>query len=143
MPFRSIACESCHGPAEEHVRLNRDPLRRYSYHGEDGSDDTIVNPARLSPKLSAQVCGQCHGVWRLLDDEGRHWREKGHQYRPGGKLEDSRQYLFHDSDSSLLAGAPAESIFWPDGMLRVPGRAYNGPLRSQIGRPQGSTPDTT
>jgi hypothetical protein len=125
-----IACESCHGPAEEHVRLNRDPLRRYSYHGEDDSDDTIVNPARLSPKLSAQVCGQCHGVWRLLDDEGRHWREKGHQYRPGGKLEDSRQYLFHDSDSSLLARSQAESIFWPDGMLRVTGREYNGLLRS-------------
>ncbi len=125
-----ISCESCHGPAEEHVRLNRDPLRRYSYHREGRPDDTIVNPANLSAKLSAQVCGQCHGVWRLLDEEGRHWREKGHEYRPGGNLDDSRIYLFHSSDSGLLTRSQAQSIFWPDGMLRVTGREYNALLES-------------
>ena len=26
-----IACEACHGPAEEHVRVNRNPLRRYTF----------------------------------------------------------------------------------------------------------------
>ncbi|MEE3053221.1 MAG: multiheme c-type cytochrome [Planctomycetota bacterium] len=126
-----IACESCHGPAEEHVRLNRDPLRRYSYHGKAKEDDTIVNPSRLSPKLSAQVCGQCHGVWTLLDEgRRRHWREKGHEYRPGDNLHDSRQYLFHDSDSDLLERSQARSVFWPGGMLRVTGREYNALLKS-------------
>src|SRR5262245_16315845 len=27
-----IACEACHGPAGEHIRLNQDPLRRYVRH---------------------------------------------------------------------------------------------------------------
>src|SRR5206468_1212835 len=33
-----IACEACHGPAEEHVRLNLDPTRRYSLHRANKPD---------------------------------------------------------------------------------------------------------
>ncbi len=48
-----IACEACHGPAEEHVRQNRDPQRRYGYHGKEEGDPTIVNPRRLAADRSA------------------------------------------------------------------------------------------
>ena len=41
-----IACEACHGPAEEHVARHRDPRERYRNHGSDGADPTITNPAR-------------------------------------------------------------------------------------------------
>src|SRR4029079_17225105 len=47
-----IACEACHGPAGEHARINRDPMRRYALHLSDAGDPTIVNPARLSPARS-------------------------------------------------------------------------------------------
>ena len=42
-----IACEACHGPAEEHVRANQDPLQRYRSHASDEPDPTIVNPCLL------------------------------------------------------------------------------------------------
>ena len=59
-----IACESCHGPAGGHTRANRSPLRRYwQYLTGEANRSAIVQPARLPPALSSQVCGQCHAVW--------------------------------------------------------------------------------
>src|SRR5262249_11941094 len=57
-----IACEACHGPGEAHVAANRDPLRRYGRHLSSTSDPTIVQPQRLTHRLSSQVCGQCHSI---------------------------------------------------------------------------------
>ena len=56
-----IACEACHGPAERHVRLHRDPRQRYARYFDGRPDASIVQPERLSHNASAQVCGQCHG----------------------------------------------------------------------------------
>lgn len=48
----AIGCQRCHGPGELHDRAARA--------GEANEQTTIVNPARLSPKLRDAVCEQCH-----------------------------------------------------------------------------------
>jgi predicted CXXCH cytochrome family protein len=60
--LKPIGCERCHGPGELHVHRHRkDEIVA-------GSDDTIVNPARLEHTLRESVCQQCHlqGQQRVL-----------------------------------------------------------------------------
>jgi hypothetical protein len=115
-----IACEACHGPGGKHAELHRDPLRRYARHASDEPDDSIVQPARLSKERSSEVCGQCHGIHVFHDDEQREeWRTKGFRYRPGDVLADSKVLETEGLDK-----------FWPDGMVRVSGREYNGLVHS-------------
>ena len=56
-PFQelSVGCENCHGPGMLHVeqRHKAAPL-------EGSSDPSIVNPAKLSPRLANEVCMSCH-----------------------------------------------------------------------------------
>jgi len=63
----AIGCERCHGPGEKHVATS-------------GQEHTIVNPAKLEPKLRDSVCQQCHleGEHRML----RHGRGL-FDFRPG------------------------------------------------------------
>jgi hypothetical protein len=67
----AIGCERCHGPGELHVER---PVQTA------GSDDTIVNPANLAPRLRDSVCQQCHlqGLFRFT----RAGREP-FDFRPG------------------------------------------------------------
>ena len=133
-----IACEACHGPAEEHVRANASPLRRYREHfaSDDEGDPTIVNPARLDRERSSEVCGQCHSFFRTLDMEG--WQKTGVPYRAGDELGASRVvFRFgHDREDPLLAEElrtdpnALVGTFWPDGTVRVAGREYNGLIES-------------
>ena len=134
-----IACESCHGPAEEHVRANQNPLRRYRLHFSDAPDPTIVQPALLDPARSSQVCGQCHSVWEFYDREGeRRANAEGLPYRPGDELRDTRFVAQPMPDlrapeiTAFLERDPefARGSFWPDGMIRVSGREYNGLIDS-------------
>jgi hypothetical protein len=134
-----IACESCHGPADEHVRQNRGLLTRYRLHLTGQVDTTIVQPTRLDPRRSSQVCGQCHGVWEFYDGAGeRRANSGGLPYRPGGELRDTRfvaqPTLNADSPTmkALLADDSAfiRDAFWSDGKVRVSGREYNGLLES-------------
>jgi hypothetical protein len=134
-----IACEACHGPAADHARANRDPLRRYRQYLTDGPDGTIVQPARLKPALSSQVCGQCHSVWEYFDETGeRRANASGLPYRPGDDLAQTRLVVQPTKNRNvptvraLLEAYPnylADS-FWPDGMVRVSGREYNGLIDS-------------
>lgn len=69
-PFEqlSIGCENCHGPGERHVEtLGKSPA-------------SIVNPARLSPRLAEQICMECHqrGDTRILQP-GKTYND----FRPG------------------------------------------------------------
>lgn len=134
-----ISCEACHGPSEQHARLNRGPMRRYWFHLTGRPDPTTVQPVRLQPRLSSQVCGQCHGIWEFYDRGGeRQANSGGLPYRPGDELAKTRFVAQPTVNSdaptmkSLLAadGEFVRDSFWPDGMVRVSGREYNGLVES-------------
>ena len=141
-----IACEACHGPAREHVAANRDPRRRYRIHAA-ATDDTIVQPARLPPDRSAQVCGHCHSVAKFTNDQiDDDWYRSGSAFRPGDDLDATRLALLParlppDELAALRSthGAFLTGNFWPDGMVRVAGREYNGLLESACYQQGGMT----
>ena len=128
-----IACEACHGPAYEHVYKNRDPLRRYALHQKSKGDLSIVNPARIDSKRSSEICGTCHGVNYIQDKAG--FNAHGFGFRPGTILSNDSPVLIR---LGCVAGDPRfpeeirqnpallHGTFWPDGMIRVSGREYNG-----------------
>ena len=129
-----IACEACHGPAAAHVAANRDPFRRWSLHDSGAADATIVNPARLPPPRSAEVCGQCHGI--ACPPDG--WLQHGLGFRPGDALADGKPILrlaslgASDCRAQIAADASfAPSRYWKDGVVRVSGREYNGLVESR------------
>ncbi len=136
-----ISCEACHGPAEDHIAVNRDPFRRYKLHFDDEGDSTIVHPNRLPHDRASQVCGHCHGVTNFKDDEAwSKWAQHGYEFRPGDDLEKTALRDFvrlktspqPPSVQKHIDGFPhyLESMFWSDGMIRVSGREYNGLSRS-------------
>ncbi|PCC72053.1 hypothetical protein SAMN02745121_01262 [Nannocystis exedens] len=131
-----IACESCHGPGRAHVDARRSPLARYALHLSSAPDPSIVHPARLDHRRSAELCGQCHGVARFADEEA--WLARGDAYRPGEPLAHHRQLVRHpvreaqpwldavlDEDPEYLAGR-----MWSDGHVRVTGREYTALLET-------------
>ena len=118
-----IACEACHGPAGEHVRRNADPRRRYQLHATAKGDPSIVNPARLDAKRSAEVCGRCHSVHAPFDDD--EWMRQGTQFRPGGELD--KAFVVNRHVKSV---EKRKALFWSDDMIRVSGREYNGLIKS-------------
>jgi hypothetical protein len=125
-----ISCEACHGRAEEHVRLRR----QAEIDGEPPVDDPIVNPAALSHRLSSQVCGACHSLFKY---------PKGHHiHQPGEPIDTNRVHLVgsdlarpdaitagHKGRADEQTGSAAHEnlngYFWPDGQLRVVGREYS------------------
>jgi hypothetical protein len=134
-----IACEACHGPSTNHAAANRSPLRRYTTHLTGRGDPTTVLPTRLDPQRSSQACGQCHGVWEFYDGAGeRQANNAGLPYRPGDELTKTRflaqptRNLDAPTMRALLEVDPGfvSDSFWPDGMVRVSGREYNGLIES-------------
>ena len=134
-----IACEACHGPAEAHVAANRNPLRRYALHAAGAPDPTVVEPTRLDPRRSSQVCGQCHSIWEFPDTtRERAASAGGLPYRPGDELRETR-FVAHprvngrsEAMQALIAADPdfVRGSFWADGLVRVSGREYNGLIDS-------------
>ncbi|HAY82059.1 MAG TPA: C cytochrome precursor [Planctomycetaceae bacterium] len=140
-----IACEACHGPAEQHVQANHNPLFRYQQHLAADALDTdqdapIRNPAKMPHRRSTEVCGQCHGVaWFHNEQDWQKWLQEGLPYRPGDTLADSR-YLCQISNSSELPPEVVSRLeqdpmflanrFWSDGMIRISGREYSGLLNT-------------
>ena len=134
-----IACEACHGPAETHLAANRNPVRRYALHASDAADPTIVEPTRLDPQRSSQVCGQCHSIWEFPDTAGERAASAGGlPYRPGDELRATRfvaQPRVNGRSAAmrtLVAADPdfVRGSFWADGLVRVSGREYNGLIDS-------------
>ena len=135
-----IACEACHGPGEEHVRLNQDPTRRYRLHVAGGDDPSSVDPSELDARRSTHVCGQCHAVTSVYMPEPgefsneeaqkamRAWSEHGYRYRPGDDLNETRHITSLEADawhSNWL-----DQVFWSDGQVRVSGREFNALRRA-------------
>jgi hypothetical protein len=134
-----IACEACHGPAQEHVRTNRNPLRRYRQRWKSDSDPTIVQPERMDHRRSSEICGQCHSVFEFpSDDDILRYIDDGFAYRPGDKLSDTRVVVRPavNANTPLLQEKRQTDPdyfaerFWPDGMVRVSGREFNGLIES-------------
>jgi Zn-finger protein len=134
-----VACEACHGPADEHVRLNANPQRRYALHLTNAADASIVQPARLDPRRSAEVCGQCHSFWEFGDRAAeRDANAHGLPYRPGDDLRATRfivQPTVNGGSTTMqrfLADDPGfiRDMFWSDGMVRATGREYNALIDS-------------
>jgi Flp pilus assembly protein TadD len=86
-PFQelAIACESCHGPGELHVR-EREAGTPVPDHG----DRSIVNPGRLPAWLADNICMYCHqaGDVRILQS-GKDYLD----FRPGAPLDDTLAVL--------------------------------------------------
>lgn len=134
-----IACEACHGPAETHVAVNRDPLRRYQLHLTGARDQTTSEPTKLAGRVASQVCGQCHGIWEFsTPTDERQANSHGLPYRPGDELAATRLFAqpTRNADDPAMRRLVAEDpgfisdAFWPDGMVRVSGREYNGLIES-------------
>ncbi|MEY2409307.1 MAG: hypothetical protein QOF48_1977 [Verrucomicrobiota bacterium] len=123
-----ISCEACHGPAEEHVRVNADPRRRYDFHADGKSDPTIFNPARADHIKSSETCGQCHAIrTRARPAE---WQQDGFPFKPGEAIESCAPlHRFQETELRGPAGDAqrhlAEGSYWPDGMIRISGRDFS------------------
>jgi predicted CXXCH cytochrome family protein len=127
-----IACEACHGPAEEHVRRHQNPVHRYAQHFRGGPDPSIVNPARLDHRRSSEVCGQCHGVFIFRDEFAMQSASQGPLYHAGEDLHRARYYIQHPAREPSPVRAEElqknpdffRERWWDDGTILAGGREY-------------------
>jgi predicted CXXCH cytochrome family protein len=124
-----IACEACHGPAEEHIRANLNPTRRYALHHAGQGDPTIFNPARRNHLKSSEACGQCHAIRH--NDKKDLWNTEGLHFWPGEDIESKAPLVRYDGADLNAPGnekkrALMEGCFWSDGQARVSGRDFSG-----------------
>lgn len=78
---RGIGCQRCHGPGAAHVR-------GAIAGSEDEARAAIVNPAKLSPKLRADVCYGCHMQPAVALPGIRKFDREIYDRRPGALLTD-------------------------------------------------------
>ncbi len=123
-----IACEACHGPAENHLRANANPSRRYALHSAGVGDPTIFNPARKNHVKSAETCGQCHAIRHRNNKE--QWNAEGLHFWPGEEIEAKAPLVKYDGADLQAPGNERkrhlmEGSFWSDGQVRVSGRDFS------------------
>jgi hypothetical protein len=84
-PFRfgelGVSCETCHGPGALHVQEMQTKKGRIL--GPNEVDTSIVNPAKLSPRLADDLCRECH---QAGDAEVIYPGKTVMDYRPGTPL---------------------------------------------------------
>lgn len=140
-----IACEACHGPGRAHVDKQRTLPRSLLGTRKAEPDPTIIQPSRLEPKASAEICGQCHGEFVVREPFALAFATNGPLYRPGDNLHRTRYYIQHPRPgSSLQRQADLErnpryfrERWWPDGTILAGGREYTA-LRASACFTRGS-----
>jgi predicted CXXCH cytochrome family protein len=131
-----IACEACHGPGQRHVNARLAERDNTTKPDARTLRSEIVHPKKIVPMRASQICGFCHSMkwWDRSED----WRVRGFRYRPGDDLEQTTP-IIRPSRVQEIPGLAAylarnpellRDFFWPDGMVRVSGRDYNGVLES-------------
>ena len=132
-----ISCEACHRPAGAHIAHYQNPVNRYISHLSDKAVHAILNPgsSTLDHRLSAQACGQCHSYQYTPNQLD--WLRNGPRFLPGNEL-NANTTVVHASTFIANGKQPdghphpggewLGDRFWPDGMVRVTGREYNGLL---------------
>jgi hypothetical protein len=87
-PFRfgelGISCEACHGPGALHVKEMQNKKGRVL--GPNEVDTSIVNPAKLSPRVADDICRECH---QAGDSVALYPGKTDLDFRPGTPLSDS------------------------------------------------------
>lgn len=131
-----IACEACHGPGQKHTEARLVAKAKADPRALPIALNEIVHPEKLEPARASQVCGFCHSMKWFDKSEG--WPRNGFRYRPGDDLEATTPIIRPSRVKELpqLAGYLEQNpdllrdFFWPDGMIRVSGREYNGLIDS-------------
>jgi predicted CXXCH cytochrome family protein len=138
-----IACEACHGPAQDHVRLRlaeqRGELSAAS--AEALAQDPIVQPENLEDHRRINyVCGQCHGVYVRSEAQGLRFRDQGVDFFPGEDLLAKREYVFPPQDASFYSDEQSRQKaieefdrnrdffrerFWDNGLVLAGGREFS------------------
>lgn len=120
-----IACESCHGPGQQHVAKHANAPVSLRSRISKSADSTITNPARCDHRRASQICGQCHSAFAPTNEND--WWTHGYRYRAGGELDESQHHFTFDRTQSEKGEAEffAQS-YWPDGTNRVGGREFLG-----------------
>ncbi len=75
-------CQRCHGPGADHIRLGVAGVEAWEIRS------AIVNPARLDPKLAADVCYSCHLQPSVALVGIRRFNRPVYSFRPGEPLHD-------------------------------------------------------
>jgi excinuclease UvrABC ATPase subunit len=71
-----VSCEACHGAGSWHAALPKTAVFE--------KRQTIVNPAKLTMGVAAQICGSCHNRGHATQVKGAGWPVG---YKPGKALE--------------------------------------------------------
>lgn len=123
-----ISCEACHGPGQQHIQFHHNPLNRYLSHLRNEPDPTTVNPARVSPEISSQICGQCHSNFELTRPTEAYTH--GHGYQAGGDLSRSHRVIRFEPTAEPARDQNQPVAFWGDGASCIGGDEFNGMTES-------------
>jgi formate-dependent nitrite reductase cytochrome c552 subunit len=130
-----IACEACHSEGQEHIALNRNPVRRFKIHLTSKTDKSITNPSRLTGPVAGLDCGQCHSVWAFNNMNDKiDFNRQGTNFR-AGHADLAQRFVVqpnttdHADQKDFIRKTEPDFFsnrFWGDGMIRVTGREFNG-----------------